>query len=121
MSKLTPDQRRSIWRERLDRFQSMQLTVAEFCKREGVSTPSFYAWKKRLAMDRSNVPTSKHAATTSAKFVPLVVAGAQLPIRMTLPGGAAVELPIDQPEQTVQLMIAAIKATQRHHTAGEVA
>ena len=120
MTKLTPGQRRSIWKERLDRFQSTQLTVAEFCQREGVSAPSFYAWKKRLAVGRSNVPTSKHTATSS-KFVPLVVAGSPLPIRMTLPGGAAIELPIDRPEQTVQLMIAAIKATQRHHTAGEVA
>ena len=121
MSKLTPDQRRSIWKERLDRFQSTQLTAAEFCKREGVSTPTFYAWKKRLAMDQSDVPIQSHIRLTKAKIVPLVVAGAQLPVRMTLPGGAAVELPIDQPEQTVQLMIAAIMATQRHHIAGEVA
>jgi len=36
------------WTERLERFQRSGLTVTEFCSREGVSTPSFYFWKKRL-------------------------------------------------------------------------
>ena len=38
----------AVWRERLRRFDSGNLTVAEFCHREGVSNPSFYQWRKRL-------------------------------------------------------------------------
>ena len=114
MSKLTPQQRRSIWKERLDRFRSTQLTVAEFCQREGVSAPSFYAWKKRLALDQADVTPSRHAAATSSKFVPLVVTETLLPSRMTLPGGATIELASENREQTVQLMIAAMKATELH-------
>jgi hypothetical protein len=30
------------------RFEEAQQSVAEFCRREGVSAPSFYHWRKRL-------------------------------------------------------------------------
>lgn len=37
------------WTERLQRFDACELTVAEFCRYEGVSQPAFYRWRKRLA------------------------------------------------------------------------
>ena len=37
------------WRRRMTRFEEAQQSVAEFCRREGVSAPSFYQWRKRLA------------------------------------------------------------------------
>ena len=42
----------TAWRERLSRFRRGNLTVAEFCRREGVSNPSFYQWRKRLESGR---------------------------------------------------------------------
>ena len=36
------------WRDRLRRFSHSALSVTEFCRREQVSEPSFYAWRKRL-------------------------------------------------------------------------
>lgn len=38
----------AVWHERLARFDSGNLRVAEFCRREGLSTASFYRWRKRL-------------------------------------------------------------------------
>jgi transposase-like protein len=38
----------AVWRERMARFRRGGLSVAEFCRREGVSDPSFYQWRKRL-------------------------------------------------------------------------
>lgn len=40
-----------VWRERLRRFRASGMTVARFCEVEGVSQPSFYQWRKRLADD----------------------------------------------------------------------
>ena len=37
------------WRRRLRRQASGGLSIPEFCRREGVSTASFYAWRRRLA------------------------------------------------------------------------
>lgn len=36
------------WKSRLLRFYDSDVTVAEFCAAEGVSTPSFYQWQRRI-------------------------------------------------------------------------
>jgi|GEM_PF-6820322 len=56
----TPDPaRRQLWQERFARFDTSGLTVAQFCRQEGVSPPSFYQWKKKLAASES---TPNHGA-----------------------------------------------------------
>jgi transposase len=42
-------QARQRWTERLDRYRQSGLTVTDFCAEEGVSVPSFYLWKRKLA------------------------------------------------------------------------
>jgi transposase-like protein len=36
------------WRKRLQPRESSDGTVAEFCRREGVSQAAFYQWRKKL-------------------------------------------------------------------------
>lgn len=38
-----------LWHKRFARFSNCGQTVARFCRDEGVSVPSFYLWKKKLA------------------------------------------------------------------------
>jgi hypothetical protein len=40
--------RRQWWRRQVERQAKSGFTVAEFCRRLGVSTVSFYAWKRRF-------------------------------------------------------------------------
>ena len=40
------------WRERLARWRCSGFSVSEFCRREGVSQPSFYQWRKKLKQNR---------------------------------------------------------------------
>ena len=40
--------RREWWRRQSQRQTEGSLTVAEFCRRLGVSTVTFYAWKRRF-------------------------------------------------------------------------
>jgi transposase-like protein len=40
--------RREWWRRQIQRQRDGSLTVAEFCRRLGVSTVTFYAWKRRF-------------------------------------------------------------------------
>lgn len=42
-------ERSAVWRERLQTQQASGLTIAGWCKQEGVSAWSFCAWRKRLA------------------------------------------------------------------------
>ena len=46
----------SSWRSRMAKFRRSNLTAVEFCRREGVSSPSFYQWRKRLEVGK---PESK--------------------------------------------------------------
>ena len=45
------------WRRRLRRQASGGLPIPEFCQREGVSTASFYAWRRRLAAPPVTAPS----------------------------------------------------------------
>ncbi|MCD0457919.1 IS66 family insertion sequence element accessory protein TnpA [Roseiconus lacunae] len=37
-----------IWQERLHRYSLSQMSVADFCRNQGVSQATFYKWKKKL-------------------------------------------------------------------------
>jgi transposase-like protein len=51
----TRQARREWWRRQIRRQNEGSLTVAEFCRRLGVSTVTFYAWRRRF---REALPAS---------------------------------------------------------------
>lgn len=87
-----------FWREALARFAGSKLSVRGFCALEGLSEPSFYAWRRVIRerdTDRSGVSQGRPA------FVPVVVSGAIAPqpgwrgegIVLELRGGRCLRLP----------------------------
>lgn len=96
--------RREIWARRIARYSRTELTVKEFCRREGVSQPSFYQWKRTLAEDcRVGLPT----------FLPVCVREpAVTDFTMRLPGGATIELSTAiSPGDLRQIIAAVVSAT----------
>jgi hypothetical protein len=76
--------KQEVWRSRLRRFKSSGMSVARFCRSERVSAPSFYQWRKRLALE----PGKKGAPL----FLPVhVTQSAAVEIR--LPNGTRVCVP----------------------------
>jgi len=55
------------WTRRLAHYEASNETVARFCHREGVSVPSFYAWKKKVRQ----APASPVGA--SPRFLPVQI------------------------------------------------
>lgn len=105
--------RREIWTERMARYRDCSLTVREFCAREGVSQPSFYQWKRKLAECPSPavsfVPVSfQHSSSVSLATV-------------KLPGGAEVELSAQVDSATLQRIFAAVVAATDCATSTETA
>lgn len=45
------------WRRRLRRQAAGGLSIPEFCRRERISTASFYAWRRRLAAPPGTAPS----------------------------------------------------------------
>jgi hypothetical protein len=103
-----------IWRERLARYRRCAETVADFCEREGVSTPTFYAWKRRLNGHAVNGQTARRSAPL---FVPITVGAAAAGVRIVLPGGAVVELPPGADERLLRTCIRAAARTADHDEA----
>lgn len=98
-----------LWRSRMRRFQTGGMSVTQFCRVEGVSMPSFYQWRKRLAaLPRKNdMPV----------FVPVRVTQTAV-VEIHLPNGARVWVP---PGDAASLRLA-IETVGRldGDTAGEV-
>jgi hypothetical protein len=86
------------WRSRLARFHREHLTVAEFCRREGISTPSFYQWKKRLKEEPQRSRAARRsgkgsaAASKSNRFVAVNVSSAAV-AEVEFPNGVRVRVP----------------------------
>jgi hypothetical protein len=93
------------WRERLARWQRANVSVAEFCRRERVSQPSFYQWRRRLRPRPSG---------RAPRFVELPALPRAAAVLVTLPSGAVVTLPA---QTSADMVGAVIRAAL--HPAGE--
>jgi hypothetical protein len=87
--------RREWWRRQIQRQKDGSLTVTEFCRRLGVSTVTFYAWKRRfreappassLVPDRPSArPMTEAIGASTPAFLPVSI----------LDAGAAGQLEIE--------------------------
>ena len=102
MARITRSERTEIWQQRFDRFVESSQTVAAFCKTEGISAPSFYQWKRRLAAQqvaddaasesRSNDGQVRSGQSSTTPFTELVVTGQHDTARARLPNGISISL-----------------------------
>ncbi len=94
------------WERRIARQRRCPLSVAAFCRREGVSVASFYAWRRRLSQADS-------AGLQSPLFVPVELSPlvSAAGVRIELPGGAVLSLPTDAPLELVTAAIRAVMAS----------
>ncbi len=94
------DSGRQSWARRMDRYRACSLTVNEFCRREGVSVPSFYHWRKKLAV-----------ATSEPGFVSIALPQHGVaPVTLKLPGGAEIEIDATIDPITLRRLLAAVIA-----------
>ncbi|WP_390630781.1 IS66 family insertion sequence element accessory protein TnpA [Roseiconus lacunae] len=84
----------------MDRFRSQSLSVKEFCRREGVSVPSFYQWRKKLARVEA-VPQFLSVAVRPPSVEPVTV---------RLPGGSKLEFDPRLDDDSIRRVIRGIIA-----------
>lgn len=75
------------WRLRLRRQVASGLSISVFCAREGVSTASFYIWRRRLATTPAAAPSEPPL------FVPIPLEPAPHPDDTPAGRGIEIELP----------------------------
>ena len=90
--------RREVWQQRMREFEQGTASVADFCRRAGVSTPAFYQWRRKLkpvssepvkVRQLSRKPAAPRKAVANVKFLPVEVM-AQQNVEVRFPCGARV-------------------------------
>ncbi len=96
-----------VWQQRLARFQTAGLSVVRFCHQEGVSTATFYQWRKKLAQRKH-----AQAAPDPSAFAKVTLV-ATADVRVSLPGGTQLHVPTGDPH-TLQVVLRTIAQHDAH-------
>ena len=112
----------AVWGERLRRYGRSGLTVAEFCQREGISSPSFYQWRRRLfktsAGPRARRAVRTQGRQTAAAFQQVMWSGSGV-VTIAWPNGVRMELPAHQ-ALLVRAVVAELAQSESRRAAGDV-
>jgi transposase len=127
MGRRVGEAKRSVWRRRLGRFARGGQTVAAFCEAEGVTAPTFYHWKRKLAVEASGAGKGPAGASLAAQrtagFVPVRITGETsgaielgVGIAIELPNGARVRVPAGNLDAIGAAILAAGRVAGRVET-----
>lgn len=119
------------WQERLARFERSGKTITQFCLDEGISTPPFFVWRRRLGMKPG--AAGSHSASRFAgksarvdwhsgndhrqgNFIPVRVrdevdnSGQLTTLTAELPGGTRLTIPVSDADALQRTLVALIQA-----------
>ncbi|AMV27718.1 hypothetical protein VT84_25175 [Gemmata sp. SH-PL17] len=99
-----PAATRQKWIERIERFRSAGVTVAQFCSVEGVSVPAFYQWRRTLAAETATEPLD------GPTVIPVRIARPAPAVEVALPSGAVLRFAPDCDPQQVAALLRAVGA-----------
>ena len=103
MARGTDPLKRRQWSARLSRYAQSRQTVAQFCEAEGVSTASFFQWKRKLGPQARPKEPSETPATAKFHPVRVALADSSAAVTIRLPDGAVIELGDDA--RTIELVL----------------
>ena len=89
--------KRQQWAERLDHFEASELTVSQFCLREGVSIASFYQWRRKLR--------GKSGGNEPKRFQPVQLTSAAAAMTVRLRDGIVIEVAADAIESVLAQLL----------------
>lgn len=88
---------RDWWRRLIEGVDGQSDSVADYCRRHGVSTASFYRWRRRLLADKADGagPSSSPRLLTVKASDSQPRQEGRSPAAIVFPGGVRLELPVD--------------------------
>ena len=116
--------RREVWKQRMGEFEQGTASVADFCRRAGVSIPAFYQWRRRLKPvpagslelpQPSRKAAAPRKATANMKFLPVEFIGQQN-VEVQFPCGARVLVP-SHDREAIRTILEALVVDRREDRA----
>src|SRR5262245_4031346 len=98
---------RQAWVERFQRFADSGLRPAPFCAQEGVSLPSFYAWKRRLGAEANGTAIEP----AGPRLLPVRLQAGPAPLELVLPHGVVLRIPAGVDEATLGCLLRLLGGT----------
>ncbi len=104
----TQTQQRQFWQMAVETWQTGGLSVRQFCKQEGLSEPSFYSWRKRLAKPaEAQLDASLDCRQERFIQVSLPIASAS-GVALLLSSGHILQIPVGVDRQTLATVLSAM-------------
>lgn len=85
------------WEDMLNRQAASGLSIRRFCAKQGISQPSFYAWRRRLRAEKNDVsPATLQPGgcepSSVSDFIPLKMVQATGTVEIVHPDGCRVRV-----------------------------
>ena len=104
------DDQQQFWQMALETFKSSGLSVRQFCTKEGLSEPSFYSWRKKLAGDDSE-QEDQRKPEPSAFIEVAMPQNTPAAIELLLTSGNTLRIPAGVDSTTLSTVLSVVRAT----------
>jgi hypothetical protein len=101
-----------LWQQHLDRFQTLGVSVRQYCREHGISEASFYSWRRELELRHQERELQATPSTRLPEFVPVVTAAeTESPVgggdflELEWPSGVKLKVPPGFDEETLSLVM----------------
>lgn len=93
------DTKAQLWTKRLREFDASSLSVDQFCKSVGCSSPTFYQWRRKLAAvtpakSSRSASTSQPSASPQSTFLH-IQSNSDYSIQVKLLSGVVITIPVE--------------------------
>ena len=106
MGRRASSERESYWQGVVARQKRSGLSIAAFCRKEQISAPSFYQWRRRLTNGSGSEP--------APQFVPVAITPpARTDFEIRLPGGVSVVAPGGFEEASLRRLLKVVAELDR--------
>ena len=107
MRKIDGDQEQ-FWRMAIETWQASGLSVRQFCTNEGLSEPSFYAWRKKLA--GGSVQDEKDKPEPSAFIEVAIPRSNSAAVELLMTSGNTLRIPAGVDTATLSTVLSVVRS-----------
>jgi len=101
---------KQFWQMVLDTFRSSGLSVRQFCKQEGLSEASFYAWRKKLSKSQKSGMDNEQTPPEPESFIQVpVVPSESSCLELVLASSHVLRIPSDIPRAFLTDVLSALR------------
>ena len=97
-----------FWQMVLETFKSSGLSVRQFCKREGLSEPAFYSWRKKLTKSDESAEGKQKDTNPSAFIEVAMLKNDSVVLELLLSSGNTLRISSDTDSKTLVKVLSAL-------------